>query len=206
MSVIPDIKEYKTELRAKYKAIRHEMNVSDKKKVDKMIVDKLFEMDCIKNTETIITYVSTPIEVDTHQLINKALTMGKKVAVPKCIAGTRFMDFYYISSINDLEPATFSVLEPRLDICEKAINLSKSVCIVPGLAFDVRGYRLGYGKGYYDRFLSSYMDIKIGLCYCSCTVTHLQNGRFDCPVDFVVTEKYIKRIKKEAADNERQSV
>ena len=100
------------------------------------------------------------------------------------------MEFYLIKSFNDLEVATFSVLEPKVNQCEKLTQFSQSVCIVPGLAFDIRGYRLGYGKGYYDRFLNKYDLPKFGICYTLCTQTKLINGKYDKPVDLLITDKY----------------
>lgn len=191
--VKPDIRDYKNKLRNKYKDIRKNMSIDYKKKFDLSIFNKLISLEAYKNADTILTFVSTDIEVDTHRLINYSLENGKKVAVPKCIDGTRNMEFYIINSLNDLEVATFSVLEPKTQICEKLENFNNSICIIPGLAFDLEGYRLGYGKGYYDRFLGNYNGLKIGICYCSCTLNKLIRGKFDRNVDLLVTDKYIRR-------------
>ena len=137
------------------------------------------------------TYVSTPIEVDTRALINHSLKSGKKVAVPRCVPGTREMEFYYINSLDELEKGTFNVDEPNPDKSKAATEFKKSICIVPALCFDKRGYRLGYGGGYYDRFLSKYNGYSIGICYNNCIVPKLIHGRFDRKPDIVVTDKRI---------------
>ncbi len=197
MPVKVDIREYKNSLRAKYKDIRKNFLNDQKSIADNKILNNIVSLSCYKECETLLTFVSTKIEVDTFSLIKKALKDGKKVAVPKCIDNTRLMDFYLIESLDQLEVATFSVLEPIISKCEKLTDFSNSICLVPGLAFDQYGYRLGYGKGYYDRFLSNYSCKRIGICYCNCTLNRLINGRFDQKVDLLITEKYIKKIKKD---------
>lgn len=190
-----DIREQKNNLRQKYKQIRKEMPEDMKKMRDEKILHKLTSLPVYKSSETVLTYVSTLIEVDTRNLISKALAEGKKVAVPMCIKGTRDMEFYMITSFDDLEEGSFSVLEPVPERCELLRNFRRAICIVPALAYDRYGYRLGYGKGYYDRFLSSHRDVfKIGLGYCCCTETKLNHGRYDIPVDFLITEKYVKNV------------
>lgn len=191
--VKPDIREYKTNLREKYKSIRNNLSKDKKESLDKLIFERLTSHICYQNCNTLLTFVSTNIEVDTHRLINFAISQGKRVAVPKCIDGTRQMEFYLINSMDDLEVATFSVLEPKTDECEKLTDFENSICIVPGLAFDLKGYRLGYGKGYYDRFLSNYKGLNVGVCYCSCTLNKLLTGKFDKSVDLLITEKFTKK-------------
>lgn len=193
--IISDIRFYKNDLREKYRDTRSKMTSVAKENLDETIFQKLTSLSAYKECKTVITYVSTRIEVDTHKLIKHSLQQGKTVAVPKCIAGTRKMEFFVIKSMEDLEIATFSVLEPKISICKKLLNFENSICIVPGLAFDLFGYRLGYGKGYYDRFLAQYNGLNIGICYCCCTLNKLISGRFDKSVDLLVTEKYTRRIK-----------
>lgn len=191
-----DIREYKKELRLRFKAVRTGMSEEEKRLSDERIFQRIIASSAYKNADTILTYVSTAIEVDTIQLIGRAIADGKRVAVPKCISGTRLMDFYFITSMDDLETGTFSVLEPVEEKCEKADDFEHALCIIPGLSFDMNGFRLGYGGGYYDRFLSAHPDMhRMGICYCSCTVQKLISGRFDTPVNSLVTEKYLKRIK-----------
>ncbi|MGN0599937.1 MAG: 5-formyltetrahydrofolate cyclo-ligase [Oscillospiraceae bacterium] len=191
-----DIREYKKELRAKYKQIRKDMLPQTKAALDEKICRKLVSTDAYKRCKRLLTYVSTEIEVDTMQLIHTALEDGKEVAVPRCIDGTRNMDFYIITSDKQLESGTFGVLEPDPEKCELLTCFDEAVCIVPALAYDMEGYRLGYGKGYYDRFLSAHSGLyNIGIEYCSCIASSLVRGRFDIAANLIVTEKYIKRIK-----------
>lgn len=190
---VTDIRVYKTNLRNKYKQLRRDMPPAVKMRHDESIRRRLQGLYQYKNAKTLLTFVSTPIEVDTRAIITAALADGKRVAVPRCVDGTREMEFYLIRSLADLAPRTFGVLEPVPEQCVLLTDFSGSISIVPGLAFDLSGYRLGYGKGYYDRFLSGYTHPKIGIVYSCCVAHHLIHGRFDVPVDLLVTEKYLRR-------------
>lgn len=195
-----DIRAHKKEMRDKYKQIRRDMPADIKKERDNQIFSRLVDMDVYKNSTLILAYVSTGIEVDTIKFIEHALKDNKTVAVPRCIYGTRNMDFYIIKSVDDLEEGSFSVLEPVPEKCEKLKAFDNAFCIVPALVYDSYGYRLGYGKGYYDRFLSAHKKNNmylVGIGYCCCMVTKLIHGYYDVAVNTVVTEKYVKRCIKE---------
>ena len=186
-----DLREYKNDLRSRSKEMRRNLDPDQKKVLDNAVFNRIISSSAYKNCKTLLTYVSTDIEVDTRALIKYAADDGKNVAVPKCIPESRLMEFYYIKSVDELQPGTFSVPEPVGGV--PARKFKAALCIVPGLVFDMRGYRLGYGKGYYDRFLADHPDMTLmGLCYCCCTVQSLINGKFDKQVDFLTTEKYIK--------------
>ncbi|MDR1628906.1 MAG: 5-formyltetrahydrofolate cyclo-ligase, partial [Oscillospiraceae bacterium] len=136
--------------------------------------------------------VSTAIEVDTHAIIREALERGKTVAVPRCVDGTRDMDFFVIRSLHELEKGSFGVMEPNPETCEKLPDYQRGLCIVPALAFDKEGFRLGYGKGYYDRFLSLFKGETLGLCYADCfSEKPLPHGKYDKRVSLVITENTI---------------
>lgn len=189
-----DIRPLKNRLREQCKEARRNMTQEQKREKDIGIFDRLVALERYKRAKMLITFVSTPIEVDTHRLIRYALAEGKQVVVPRCVPGTRLMDFCLIESFQDLEPGTFSVLEPRQS-CRVLSHFPRSICIVPGLAFDMSGFRLGYGKGYYDRFLNSYKGQTVGICFNNCLFPSLPHGRFDCAVDLLITEKFCKQMK-----------
>lgn len=84
-----------------------------------------------------------------------------------------------------------NILEPIKSKCEKLVNLNEGLCIIPALTFDEQGYRLGFGKGYYDRFLSRFKGDTAGICYECCISNRLPRGRFDRCADVVVTEKRV---------------
>ncbi len=190
---VKNIRELKMNLRAKYRAIRESLEPECKKEMDRSVLEKLISLREYKTSDSIFTYVSKSIEVDTFGLIEASLRAGKKVAAPRCIPGTYNMDFFYIDSMDDLEKGMFGVLEPSPDRCRKVEDFSNGFCVVPGLCFDVQGFRLGYGKGYYDRFLSKFGGFTAGISYTSCVQWNLPHGFYDRPVDVLVTERYIRK-------------
>ena len=187
-----DIREIKTDLRIGFKSKRNEMPEHIKLNMDSEIQSRFLTLRQYAKCDTVFTYVSKDLEVDTYAIIRAAWANGKKVAVPKCIEDSK-MDFYYIESMDDLEDGSFGVKEPVESKCKKVADLSRGLCIVPGLSFDAEGYRLGYGKGYYDRFLSKFGGETVGLCYSNCIKWKLPHGKYDRAVDVIVTDRYIRR-------------
>ncbi|MBQ9414658.1 MAG: 5-formyltetrahydrofolate cyclo-ligase [Clostridia bacterium] len=188
-----DIRPVKQALRQKYRALRTALTPEEKAARDRKIAAAVRRLWQYQACDTLLCYVSTAIEVDTVAIINQALQDGKKVAVPRCIPETRRMEFFYISALSELSPGTFGVLEPAAVEDHRVTDRSQGLCFVPALCYDRAGFRLGYGKGYYDRYLSGFEGAKVGLCYSDCVVPSLPHGRFDRPVETLVTERYIRR-------------
>ena len=195
MEKVIDIRPIKKKMRAEAKESRLSMDSFTKSSYDKKICNKLLNLWAVRETETFLCYVSTDIEVDTKEFINSLLASGKKVAVPRCEGGPSEMNFYYINSLDDLSPGSFNVLEPESDEEKLLTQTENTICIVPAFMFDKSGYRLGYGKGYYDRYLSKYKGSTIGICYSQNIKDELFHGKYDRTVDMIVTEKQIITIK-----------
>lgn len=191
---VKNLKQFKNNLRDKYRAIRENMSLEVKKSMDEKILQKLSSLQEYKFSNIVLVYVSKNIEVSTDIIIEDAWRKGKRVAVPKCNMDDRSMDFYYIKSRNDLEKGAFGLYEPIKNQCEIFTSFSQGICIVPGFCFDQNGYRLGYGHGYYDRFLHRFGGFTAGICYSSCMKFYLPRGKYDKSVDVIVNDKYIKRI------------
>ena len=189
----PDIRLVKKGLRERMKELRRKMPPEEKAQKDAAILSRLAALPEYRSAELVLTYVSTSIEVDTVGLICRALADGKRVAVPYCIPGEIDMVFCEIKGMEELAPGTFGVLEPDPGKQPVLTEFPRSVCILPGLSFDLQGYRLGYGKGYYDRFLSKYPGKNIGIVYNACLKSLLPHGRYDKMVSILVTEKFVKR-------------
>ena len=153
----------KAELRKKYLNVRDKIQNRDLK--NKLILDFLLGLEEVKKASLILTYVSFDSEVDTIEFI-KEMLKEKSVAVPK-IEGDQ-MKFYLISSLDELKMGTFNILEPTTN--QRVTDFSNSICVVPGVCFNSSGYRIGYGKGYYDKFLANYPGYTIGLCYQECLI------------------------------------
>ena len=188
-----DIREYKKNLRLKYRQYRTQLTPEEKQALDEGVLARILRLTQYQRAGLVLTYVSTDIEVDTRRLIQQALNDGKRVAVPRCVPGTRNMEFYEIFSTDDLSPGTFGVYEPTPDPERLIAHDCGGICFVPGFCFDRAGFRLGYGKGYYDRFLSDYNGVKAGICYAACIRGSLFHGRYDCSVDLVITEQFTRK-------------
>lgn len=197
-----DIRVIKKELRAKYRGIRQNMRQIEKHCYDNQIFNRLIGSAFYQSAKTVLCFVSTEVEVDTLQFINQALKDKKIVAVPKCLNRTGHMDFFIINSLESLTASTFNLLEPDVKKCKRLKLYSDSICIIPGFAFDKDGYRIGFGKGYYDRFLNRYSGIKVGICYNSCIAGALPQGKYDVSADYVVTPKYLLSCTKKTERNE----
>ena len=194
MEQITDIRPIKRKLRTECKEARRNMDKAFKAAADEKICNKLLNLWCVREADTVFTYVSTEIETDTRLFINTLFERGKTVAVPKCLNDSGLMAFYIIKSVDELEKGFFGVDEPKTDICPEAHATEKSVCIVPAFMFDFNGYRLGYGKGYYDRFLSGFPGKTIGICYNDNICPSLMHGKYDKPVDMTVTERKLTSV------------
>lgn len=181
----------KGEYRKKYTEIR--ASIDDKRRdiENKIIADKLFDMDEYKSAETVFVYVSYGTEVDTKKIIKKMLTDGKRVAVPLCDTESHTMSLILTDGLERLTKGAYGIYEPNRDevlrgemteITESQVDLA----IVPGLCFDVNGNRLGYGGGYYDRFLENFNGFSVGLAFSDCVTEFLYTEEHDCRVNRVI--------------------
>lgn len=184
----------KRELRKYFKQIRQEMSAEQRKNIDNQIFQNVTETAEYKRAEIILAYVSSEIEVNTYKIIEYSKQIGKKICVPKCKPNSNDMDFYEINSMNDLEPGAFGILEPKSN-CNEWNKRGNACCIVPALSYDIRGYRLGFGKGFYDKFLKDFKGVKLGICYENCMSKQLPDNEYDISVDLVVTDKSTLIIK-----------
>lgn len=183
-------------LRKKHRQFRKSLSAAEKKQLDSMLFSSVISLPEYISAETILIYVSTDIEADTRALIDNALSSGKTVAVPKCVDGSCEMEFYRISSFDDLAVQSFSILEPITDRCAKLTDIPPhSVFIIPALSCDRHGYRLGYGRGYYDRYLAAHDVLtRICICYDMDIEDMLPHDKYDIASQIVVTENKVQRI------------
>lgn len=186
-----DIRQVKRELRTKYRSIRENMDPVKKRECDLAIFKRFTESVFYQESDVLLCFVSTGIEVETRGILEQAFADGKTVAVPKCLDKNGKMDFFIIQGMDELYPAMFSLYEPDPSKAPRLGSYRNSVCVIPAMAFDAEGYRIGFGKGYYDRFLQKYTGKKVGICYNSCIAGFVPRGRYDVAADYIVTPKYI---------------
>ncbi len=179
----------KSDLRKECKRLRFDMDKNERKYADESIFKHTVGLLDILKPKEVFCYVSSPLlEVDTMELIKYLFSENVRVAVPKCVDGTRDMRFYYIENFDCLKAGAYGILEPDSLLCETAYPNIGSLCIVPGLSFDLCGTRIGFGKGYYDRFLNNYRGITAGLCYDCCIRERIPHEEHDAVMDYVITE------------------
>lgn len=155
----------------------------------KVIKEKLFSLPEFKKAKFVMLYASRPEEVDTAEMIDGALEMGKRVALPRCTSLGAIAPKEISDRHADLEKGTYGIHEPRKG--QKNAELEKiGLIVVPGVAFDINKRRLGRGKGYYDRFLKKLPPNKItvGLAFGFQIVNNLPKDSHDIPVSKVITD------------------
>ncbi len=187
-----EIRVVKRELREKYTKIRDEISTEQRQVFDKKICDRLTASITYRHSNEILLYSSIGSEIDTWQIFDAAKKAGKKIAFPLCFPDNT-MKYYYIESKDDLEEGSFGILEPKKGL-EEYVPTSSSICIVPAIVFDKEGYRIGYGKGFYDRFLSTFPGVKVGLVYSCMIVPKVPRGRFDKHVDVMISERGVNAV------------
>jgi 5-formyltetrahydrofolate cyclo-ligase len=196
MSITP-IKRAKDLIRAEFSARRNALDENERAQRSARICATVENLVSFKHADIILLYAPIKSEIDVMQIAVSALEKGKRVAFPRCDTETRTMKFHFITSFDDFEIGAYGIREPKeeLEIYDPETTLGSAVCFLPGLAFDVYGYRLGYGKGYYDKFLHIYKGCTIGVTYTELIAPSLPRGKFDIPCNIMLTEKGIKQIK-----------
>ena len=172
---------------------RKSMEKKQKNILDKELREKLFDSEKYKNSKIIFVYVSIEEEINTIKIIKRAFSDEKTVTVPKIMKNGE-MRALKINSLDELKIGYFNILEPN----ENAEDLSEIVdlTIVPGLAFDKKNKRLGYGGGFYDRFFEKYKNsFKISLCYDYQFVETVYAEKYDVSVDMIISNSYIVKKK-----------
>lgn len=180
----------KQELRKKLMQMRREYSFDKRGEFSRQIAENLLKSEIYSAAETLLCFVSTPIETDTKYIITRAFEDGKKVAVPRCRRGSFEMDFYYITSYNCLECGAYGISEPKED-CIKCENYAGALCVTPGLAYDKRGNRMGFGRGYYDRFLKDFPGSSCGIIYDDFLLEEIPTEKTDIPVRYIITQSKI---------------
>lgn len=149
------------------------------------ITEVLLNLEEYKSAKSIFSYVNFNQEVVTTQILMDALENGKRIAIPR--VDNKLMEFYYINSLKELQPGYMGILEP---ISDEVAQDENGLMLMPGVAFDLNKNRIGYGKGYYDIYLSKHkIGKKIALAYELQIVEKIKADAFDIKPDFIITEK-----------------
>ena len=190
----------KSELRKHMVNMRSRIPAKIRTEKSQIIMKKLRSLQAYKEAKLILVYVSIRSEVETHSFINEAFEDGKRIAVPLTISKAKVLLPCEISSLDELTPGTWGILEPDKNNIPEVDSKGIDLAVVPGLAFDSHCNRLGFGAGYYDRFLPSLRKsaATIGICFDEQLVEQLPVESFDVPLDSVLSN--LRLIQAERVD------
>ena len=179
----------KSELRERVKKLRRMITAEEIEVKSADITKTLFSLKTMKDAGTVMAYLPAFKEVDTRGIIERLLETGKKIVVPISNTADFTITPSYIDGMNGLKKGAYGILEP-IEVRE-AVLADVDVILVPGIVFDERCSRCGFGKGYYDRLLDGCSAVKIGLCYDFQVVREIETDANDIPMDMVITERRI---------------
>lgn len=175
--------------RAQARAMRRALSPQDRAVWSRAIAGHLTAWEPYRQAQTIMAYASYGTEVDTWGILTDILAQGKRLVLPRCEAGG-VMHGYAVSDLDELVPGMLGILEPEAGL---PVVTLEGICLilVPGLLFDDRGFRLGQGGGYYDRYLAGYEGMTCGLAFAAQRAEALPTAPHDVAVRFLCTQEGI---------------
>ena len=186
----------KTERRRELKKARAALPDETRNQMDAAIAQRVMALPEYESADLVLPYLSFGAEIDTRAIIRDAWSRGKTVALPRCVEGTRLMRWYRVDSFDGLVTSRFGVDEPAEDpqLLVDPNDAAHALALVPGLEFDRLGYRLGYGGGFYDTFLSEFSGASVGLCRAPFLRDEpIERGEYDLAAGIVVTDEQVVR-------------
>ena len=173
----------KQELRRTIREQKRAMTAEDIQRRSARLAELFFQSEAYRGAKTIYGYLPYNQEVRTVPMLEQALKDGKRVAVPKCYGDE--MKFIFMDDLSKVEKGYAGIPEPIAD--GPVADDPTALVLMPGLAFDPQGHRIGYGGGFYDKFLAQEPDHPtLALCYDFQMLPHLETEEFDIPVDCVL--------------------
>ena len=188
------VNQQKAALRADLRARRAALPLDIHRGNDQMIWGRIFkELPEFRTAKTLLLYFPLANEINLIPVFNHARQMGVACAFPRCLAQKGEMDFYYVEDLDEMAAGKYGIREPA-ENARKVTDFSETLAFVPALAMDREGYRIGYGGGYYDRFLAAHKVLAVGVTYEQFLTPTLPRDPYDLAVDVIVTEKGVYRI------------
>jgi len=182
----------KSEIRKRLLGLRNSLSTGKITAGSGEIVARLMRIEAIRKASTLMVYLSFGSEVMTDDLIRWGWAAGKRIVVPLCRPEGRLLTPCRIDSFDDLETGHYGIREPKAERLLVVPPGEIDAVLVPAVAFDRRGYRVGYGGGYYDRFLPGCPQAaKIGAAFACQIVPEVPVDRYDVKVERIVTEEGI---------------
>jgi 5-formyltetrahydrofolate cyclo-ligase len=181
--------ENKKQIRKDILSLRNALPKTELEAMSRNICGRFTRLPVVENCASVMIFLSFGSEINTDYIIEWLWEKQKKVLVPLCKPEAREMDIIPITTFDDLEPGYFGIREPKRDLRPPVDKEAIDLVVVPAVAFDRRGYRVGYGGGYYDRFLAG-MDVpRIGLAFSCQIIPEAPVDQYDLAVQGIVTEK-----------------
>jgi len=184
----------KAELRNLFRTRRHNLTRDKRSDASARIRTRLLDLPETRLAGSVLLYVPTKNEVDTWPLLEHFWTVGVQILLPRCRDNQPgFMDIHAVNSAAELGPGQFGLTEPILGLAPLVTEPEPDLILVPALAFDRRGFRLGFGGGYYDRFLTrlTHPHLRVGLAYDFQIAERLPAEPWDMPVQRIITQDTI---------------
>ena len=178
-------------IRSQIRSFKRKLTMEQMLERSEEIANQLYETEEYQSARIVYTYFSYNQEVNTKNIILHALAHGKKVALPKVVKDK--IEFYYINKLEDVQIGYQGIYEPTSEL---QANETEILMLMPGLAFDCKGNRMGYGGGYYDKYLlekESSIQVKIALAYDFQVIDHVNVEPHDQKVDRIITESRLIR-------------
>ena len=185
----------KTELRQKYRALRDSFGEEFISKASQCACENIQKTKEFKNADIILLYYPIKNEISPLFLFEVCVKMGKTLAFPVCQKNGVGLIFKKVTSLDELLPSSFGLFEPN-ETCETIIPSENTLCITPAIVFSKDGHRLGYGKGYYDRFLMNFTGTRVGFSYSALVCDTLPCEQHDIPLNMIITESEVLEIVK----------
>lgn len=193
-----ELQETKNKLRYDFLKIRDRVEPAVRYAHSSSILNKIKQLDSYENSNLVMFYLTYGSEVITDIMIKEVLADGKEVAVPVIQSpGDGIMTAAKITKLEDCFEKVYGIRQPEFNENDIVSKEDIDLIFVPGIVFDLNGYRIGYGKGYYDRWLEGTDILKrVGLAFEVQLTNKIPNGQYDLPVSKILTEKRIIEIVK----------
>lgn len=179
----------KQTIRREMLRLRKEMSAEQRRAADEAIAARVLADPVFAQAEQILLYVSMPHEVGTETLLRACLAQGKMLGLPVCDTDTHTMQFFRLGDLTELCAGAYRIPVPPQSADRLLTPERSTLMLMPMLAFDNAGFRLGAGGGFYDRFLAAYPVQTTGLCYAACRVPALPHDSYDIPMQRCITEQ-----------------
>jgi 5-formyltetrahydrofolate cyclo-ligase len=191
----------KKALRKRLLAERNSLSAPERILKSSRIMYRLMALQEYRMARTVMFFVSHGSEVITDIMIGQALRDGKHAAVPRTDPANCGISAHKVKSLeHDLEPRTYGIREPKPGSCPEVAPGKIDLVLVPGVAFDAAGHRIGYGKGYYDKWLKKFaIGKRVGICFDCQLIRSVPKTESDMPVAKIVTEKRVVEIESKGA-------